>query len=259
MSYPLVDKDAVILVTGGTGDIGSEICAQGAAAGAQVIVHGSRAETCEAAISGLRARVPHGSFEALPVPLGETGAPSALIENAAAIHGRIDAVIHCAIAAGSPGGVTGPLAGTRPESYGPLLARGAGAFQELCFAALPLLAQSKGAMVVLASDSGVHAAPRQSLIGAHMAAIMAFVRNLGLEVARDGVRINCISPSFVADTAIFERFASAPGGRAERAAARAGLGLPTPADIAPLALFLSGPAAAKITGQIISVNGGLSA
>jgi NAD(P)-dependent dehydrogenase (short-subunit alcohol dehydrogenase family) len=47
--------------------------------------------------------------------------------------------------------------------------------------------------------------------------------------------------------------------RMETAAKRAGLGLPTPADIAPMTVFLCGPGAARITGQIISVNGGLNA
>ena len=47
--------------------------------------------------------------------------------------------------------------------------------------------------------------------------------------------------------------------RAGAARERAGLGLPTPADIAPLVLFLCGTGAVKITGQIISVNGGLNA
>ena len=55
-----------------------------------------------------------------------------------------------------------------------------------------------------------------------------------------------------------ERF-SAAGGRAQTARERAGLGLPTPKDIAPMALFLCGPGARRITGQIISINGGLNA
>jgi 3-oxoacyl-[acyl-carrier protein] reductase len=45
----------------------------------------------------------------------------------------------------------------------------------------------------------------------------------------------------------------------ERARARAGLGLPKPADIAPLVLFLCGPGAQRITGQVISINGGMNA
>jgi len=47
--------------------------------------------------------------------------------------------------------------------------------------------------------------------------------------------------------------------RAGSAFDKAGLGLPTPKDIAPMALFLCGPGAAKITGQVISINGGLNA
>ena len=84
---------------------------------------------------------------------------------------------------------------------------------------------------------------------------MSFVRNLAMETARSGVRVHCISPSFVENTPVFEAHAA----RAEAARQRAGLGLPSPADIAPLALFLCGPGATKITGQVISINGGLNA
>ena len=94
-----------------------------------------------------------------------------------------------------------------------------------------------------------------SQLGAAFGGIMSFARNLALEVSRQAVRVHCISPSFVADTPAFEKYAA----RAGTAFDRAGLGLPTPKDIAPVALFLCGPNAAKITGQIISINGGLNA
>lgn len=45
----------------------------------------------------------------------------------------------------------------------------------------------------------------------------------------------------------------------EKAESRARLGVPVPADIAPLAVFLASPLASRITGQAISVNGGISA
>jgi NAD(P)-dependent dehydrogenase (short-subunit alcohol dehydrogenase family) len=51
----------------------------------------------------------------------------------------------------------------------------------------------------------------------------------------------------------------ARAGAVENAGRRAGLGLPSPEDLAPLAVFLLSPLAAKITGQVISVNGGLTA
>ena len=111
--------------------------------------------------------------------------------------------------------------------------------------------------MTFASDAGRFAAPRQTILGGVFGGIMAFVRNLAVEAARDGVRVHCISPSYVRDTPVFQRHAAS--GRGETAAQRAGLGLPTPKDIAPLALFLCGPDSSKMTGQIISINGGLNA
>jgi NAD(P)-dependent dehydrogenase (short-subunit alcohol dehydrogenase family) len=82
---------------------------------------------------------------------------------------------------------------------------------------------------------------------------------MALDVARDGVRVHCVSPSFVADSESARRLAQQSVERMQRAQERAGLGLPTAADIAPLVMFLCGEGARKITGQIISVNGGLNA
>ena len=79
---------------------------------------------------------------------------------------------------------------------------------------------------------------------------------LAVEAARDGIRVHAISPSYVLESRTAELMGSA---RMETAAKRAGLGLPTAADIAPITMFLCGPGAAKITGQVISVNGGLNA
>jgi 3-oxoacyl-[acyl-carrier protein] reductase len=130
-----------------------------------------------------------------------------------------------------------------------------GSFQRLCFAALPHLAVRGGTIIGFASDAGRFAAPRQAIVGAAFGGIVAFVRNLSLEVSRQGVRLHCISPSFVAETPVFEKHAA----RAKAAQERAGLGLPAPSDIAPIALFLCGAGATKMTGQIISINGGLNA
>ena len=47
--------------------------------------------------------------------------------------------------------------------------------------------------------------------------------------------------------------------RMAKAAQRAGLGLPSAEDIAPVTVFLCGNGAARITGQVISINGGLNA
>ena len=93
-------------------------------------------------------------------------------------------------------------------------------------------------------------------IGAARAAVIGFVRNLAVEAARDHIRVHCISPSYVKGSDSAVKMGSERMATAEK---RAGLGLPSAEDIAPLTVFLCGPSAAKITGQVISINGGLNA
>jgi len=253
----ITGNEQVILITGATGAIGFEIAAQAAEAGAVVGVHGSRSERVSATLERLRERVPGARLVPVTADFQGDGAVEEMVSTLVAATGRLDAVIHCAIT-GAPG-VAGWFGKTRPESFGTHAARVLGTFEELCFFALPHLARQGGTIIAFASDAARFAAPRQSVVSGAFGGIVSFVRNLSMEVSRDGVRVHCITPSYVRDTPIFDAVTARSGHRTESALARAGLGLPTPADIAPLALFLCGPGAAKITGQIISVNGGLNA
>ena len=96
------------------------------------------------------------------------------------------------------------------------------------------------------------------MIGAARSATVGFIRNLAAEVARDGVRAHCVAPSFVLETATAQRLLATDPERIEKAMRRAGLGLPTPRDIAPLVLFLCSEGARRMTGHVISINGGLN-
>ncbi|KMS51874.1 hypothetical protein V474_02195 [Novosphingobium barchaimii LL02] len=248
-----INPGDVILVTGASGAIGFEIAAQAAEAGAIVAVHGSSARSAASAIARLAARVPQAQLIPAPADFRDDGAIEAMIAGVVDRTARLDAVIHCGIT-GAPG-ATGFLAKADPSALASHVALVLGTFQRLSLAALPHLSERGGTIIAFASDAGRFAAPRQSVVGAAFGGIMAFVRNLAMETSRKGVRVHCISPSFVADTPVFKMHAA----RAGAAFDRAGLGLPTPADIAPMALFLCGPGAARITGQIISINGGLNA
>ena len=247
---------AVILVTGATGGIGFEVAAQAAEDGAVVGVHGSRLETVENAIERLKARAPNARYIAVPGDFRQPGVIDEVVGKVVAEGGRLDAVIHCAIT-GAPD-TSGVFRKLNPRNFGMAAQYVLGVAQELAFAAMPHLAVQGGTYIAFASDAGKFASARQSVIGACFGGIMTFCRNLAMEVGRDGVRVHCMSPSFVLDTPVFDRMASV-GERGLRAQARAGLGLPSPKDIAPITLFLCGPGATKITGQVISVNGGLHA
>jgi 2-hydroxycyclohexanecarboxyl-CoA dehydrogenase len=88
-----------------------------------------------------------------------------------------------------------------------------------------------------------------------------FSRTVAMEAKRDGIRVNAITPSLVEGTGVSERlfqdeFSSRLFGKA---GSRASLGVSTPQDQAALLVFLASPAAAKLTGQAISLNGGISA
>lgn len=255
----LVRPGSVIFVTGASGGIGIEIATQAAEQGAIVGVHGSGPDSVARAMARIRERAPDARLIAVPADFREPGAAAAAVDRVAAEAGRLDAVIHCAIT-GAPG-VVGLFRETDPAQFGAMADLVVGTFQRLTHAAQRHMARANGGdggvVIGFISDAGRFAAPHQSVLGAAFGGIAAFVRNLSVEIARDGIRIHCLSLSYVVDTPVFELRAAR--GRTETATKRAGLGLPSPKDIAPLALFLCGPGAEKMTGQVLSINGGLNA
>ena len=127
---------------------------------------------------------------------------------------------------------------------------------------LPGMRVRRGGVIVnVASDAAKTATPGEAVIGAAKAAITMFTRTIAIEEKRYGIRANVLTPSLVHGTASTERITT-EGFSAKlfaKAAQQAALGVPDADDIAALAAFLCSPAAAKLTGQAISVNGGISA
>jgi NAD(P)-dependent dehydrogenase (short-subunit alcohol dehydrogenase family) len=242
-----------MLITGGSGSIGAAVAAEAAANAWAVVLQGRSAEKLAALTSALRATVP---AESVACDLSEEDAPQRIVAEASEKFGRIDAVVDCVSTGPRQGRLTGLFKETTPEWFTAFYDLSATWFQRLAHAAYPHLAERGGTLISFISDAGKFAAPRQTIVGAARAATIGFVRNLAVEASRDGIRVHAIAPSYVLES----RTAMAMGSsRLETAARRAGLGLPTAADIAPITVFLCGSGAAKITGQVISVNGGLNA
>jgi NAD(P)-dependent dehydrogenase (short-subunit alcohol dehydrogenase family) len=131
----------------------------------------------------------------------------------------------------------------------------------MMFAALPeMRSRGSGSIINVASDAAKVATPGETLIGAAMAAIVMFSKAAALEAKRERVRINVLTPSLVTDTPGAALIGSDPFSAKmfEKAAAMAHLGLTSPADLASMTLFLASPSASRITGQAISINGGIS-
>ena len=247
------------IVTGGAGLIGFETALQLAQAGATVVLNGRDAARCEAAAERLRREVPVALVVAIAADVSDYAMCLDLVARSEAAFGRVDFLIHCAL---SPiAGLSGPFETTDPALYGALMQQAICAPMYLARAVLPAMRRAGGgAIIAFPSDAGKVAAPNQTMVGATRAAVMMFMRSLALEASADGVRCNCIAPTYVDTPGLREAMQSGPHAqRMAKAVARAMLGLPTPKELAALALFLSSPAAKHITGQVISVNGGLSA
>lgn len=127
----------------------------------------------------------------------------------------------------------------------------------VCRSALPHLKQRGGGSVVTTSSGyAVLAGPDRMAYTAAKAGVIAFTRSFAKDAAAHRVRANCIAPGPI-DT---PRFRAMNGGDAgvERVRQSMPLGsIPTPLDIANMAMFLLSDAAGQITGQVIHVNGGL--
>jgi NAD(P)-dependent dehydrogenase (short-subunit alcohol dehydrogenase family) len=130
-------------------------------------------------------------------------------------------------------------------------------------AALPLLLQSEGSIVNVASYWGLKAADRAVAYCTSKGALIMMTRAMARDYAADGLRINAVCPGGV-DTPMLVSETEETGGDvdaflADVAAASPNGRIATPEDVAGLVLFLASDAARHITGTAIPIDGGLMA
>lgn len=246
------------LIVGGTGGVGLETALQIAdAGGKKIAVAGRNAERGEGAAKSIRAR---GASEAIYIQAdgGDPAAAQLAVERVEKVFGGIDVLV-CSTAAE----VFPRLLKDIPiEDIQRTLVEQAVSPLIMSRAVLPGMRERKsGTIINIASDAAKSATPGETVIGAAMAAIVMFSRALAMEAKRDGIRVNVLTPSIINGTPLYDRlmkddFSVKLFGKAEKMAE---LGVVGPEDIARMIVFLAGPGGAKITGQAISVNGGISA
>lgn len=246
------------LITGATAGIGLETARLFLRAGATVVLNGRDPERGRAALASLAG---DGDADAVRFVAGDVRAVEdclRLVALAGEAFGPLGILVHAAGIGITPK----PFQRAEASSFRPLIEGHLLSAYNICHAAVPaLIAAGGGSIVTVASDAGKVATPGEAIIGSLKAAVIMFTRGLALELSRHGIRANCITPSFVVGTPANERMRADDFMRkvVEKADSRARLGPTHASDLAELALFLAGPGSSRITGQAISVNGGISA
>ena len=245
----------VVLVSGATGGIGSAIVRRFATSGWQVAATDLDRQRLEALdASGIVARVP-GDVRGAE-------ACRAIVGQAAAITGRIDAVVNAA-------GVwrEGPVEECSEEDFDVVVDVNLKGTFFLCAAAIPHLKRTQGCIVNISSDAGRQGNTGAAAYCASKGGVTIFTRALALELAPAGVRANVVSPGDV-ETPMLRFQAEAYGGGQPEAYLRGLLDkypqgararFIQPAEIAELVFFLCTPAAAAITGADLAIDQGYSA
>lgn len=252
-------KECGVVVTGGTSGVGLATAKAFVAAGVtRIALIGRNHERGASARAAVLACAPGVRVEFIAADANDAERAMWAIEEASRLISDVDVLVNCSVGALVPG-----LFHNMPiEEIVPTILHLAAAPMHMCRAVLPgMRERHTGVIISIASDAAKMTTPGEAVIGAAMAAIVRFSTALAMEAKRDGIRVNTITPSLIGNTGSYDRVMDSDFGKKlfSKAASAAHLGLVQPEDLAGLILFLSGPAGARITGQTISVNGGISA
>jgi NAD(P)-dependent dehydrogenase (short-subunit alcohol dehydrogenase family) len=252
-------RDQVAIVTGAGRGIGRATALELARLGADIVVaelDRAGAERTAAEVQGLGRRA---SVAFIDVTSRKDLA--AMVERARADFGRIDVLVNNAgiYRAAAPLDVT-------EEHWDAVMTVNAKAVFFACQAVLPaMLAQKRGAIVNLASMAGKIGNRNNLPYNASKAAVISITKSLALAHAKDGIRVNCVCPGFV-ETDMWTVVAReqgalmglSPAEFTRQRAAQVPLGrMERPEDVANVIAFLAGSRAGYMTGQALSVDGGL--
>ncbi|MBV9125725.1 MAG: 3-oxoacyl-[acyl-carrier-protein] reductase [Planctomycetes bacterium] len=243
-------KDQAALVTGGSRGIGRAIVKAFAAEGAKVafVYRGN-----QSAADGLVQEITQsgGTVLALQADVTNGEAVQGCVDRVEKEWGRLDILVNNA------GIIRDDLfIRMEPEAWKSVLETNLGGTYHFCRAvAYLMMKQRRGRIINVSSVVAEHANPGQTNYAASKGAINAFTRALAVELASRNVTVNAIAPGFIA-TDMSEAVRNKAGDLIKKVIPMRRVGQPE--DVAAVAVFLAGNDSAYITGQVLTVDGGLS-
>ena len=239
-------NDKIAIVTGGGQGIGRAISEKLAAEGATVVVTDLVGQNASQTADGLPGAV------AMGVDVTDRQGVQAMADQVVQLFGRIDVLVNNA-----GWDKASPFVDSEPGDWDRAIAVNLYGVLHTCKAVLPIMAaQGSGAVVNLGSDAGRVGSSGEAVYSAAKGGVIAFTKSLAREMARHQVRVNCVCPG-PTDTALFASFAG-PKLREALTKAIPFRRLGQPADVANVVAFLASDEAAFVTGQTVSVSGGLT-
>lgn len=248
-------KDKVVIVTGGGGGIGSAICRRFAEAGAAVAVFDINQDAAEAVAAGIRDT--GGQAGAFAVDLTSQESVIAAVQAAEARLGPTGVLVNNA-----GWDQAGPFLKTDKALWEKIVAVNLYGALYMHHAVLAgMAARGAGRVVNIASDAARVGSSGEAVYAFCKGGLVAFSKTMARELARKQISVNVVCPG-PTDTALFRDFAG-EGEQGEKLKGALTKAIPfgrlgQPDDLPGIVAFLASDEAAFITGQIISVSGGLT-